>query len=252
MSNRTSVANKAIREAWRHEKALVQNGYGTRDWTPKQQVDILTKGKAYDVRGRAFEGHHMKSAEVHPESQGNSWNIQFLSRKEHFEAHNRNFKQSTDGVYDTISGKTRLFNHIESPLAEPKKLSYSIIENNNKLPIENRKNSNEQKKESKFSKNNLRDIGTDNLGSKQWIFNKRGTNYSNNKIGVKSINEKIRIFDSKDTNYVDRNAKKEIFISKNGHYLNNNNSERSSIAKANRSNKNNGTQATQIGRGKRH
>jgi len=31
-------------------------------WTPEQQRDILEKGKAYTDDGKAFEGHHMKSA----------------------------------------------------------------------------------------------------------------------------------------------------------------------------------------------
>ena len=67
MSRRTSEASKAVREAWQKEQKLVSDGKGTRDWTVEQQKDIIEKGKAYDDDGRAFEGHHMMSAEEHPE-----------------------------------------------------------------------------------------------------------------------------------------------------------------------------------------
>ena len=79
--------NKAVREAWNKELELVQEGKGTREWTPEQQKDILERGRAYDEKGKAFEGQHMKSAEMYPEYQGEPGNIQFLTRAEHFEAH---------------------------------------------------------------------------------------------------------------------------------------------------------------------
>lgn len=78
MSQRTSESGKAIRAAWKNERKLVEECKRTRDWTPEQQHEILTKGKAYDEDGRAFEGHHMKSAEAFPEYQGDPNNIQFL------------------------------------------------------------------------------------------------------------------------------------------------------------------------------
>lgn len=73
MSRRTADANKAIRQAWEREQNLVQEGKGTRDWTEEQQADILNpnKGKAYDDKGRAFEGQHMKSVGKYPEYQDN-------------------------------------------------------------------------------------------------------------------------------------------------------------------------------------
>lgn len=64
MSRRTAESNKAILAAWNKEQELVQEGKGTREWTPKQQQDIFEKGKAYDDDGVAFQGHHMKSAEM--------------------------------------------------------------------------------------------------------------------------------------------------------------------------------------------
>lgn len=106
MSNRTSEANKAIALAWAKERQLVREGKGTRDWTPEQQLNILERGKAYGDDGKAFEGHHMKSAEKFPEYQGTPENIQFLSRPEHFAAHDGNFQNSTNGFYNPYTGKT--------------------------------------------------------------------------------------------------------------------------------------------------
>ena len=56
MSRRTSEASKAITAAWVKEKLLVDDGKGTRDWTPDQQADIQNKGKAYDENGKAYQG----------------------------------------------------------------------------------------------------------------------------------------------------------------------------------------------------
>lgn len=109
MSNRTAEASKAIHEAWEREKTLVLKGQGTRDWTPEQQKDIIGKGKAYDEDGKAFEGHHMKSAEKYPEFQGDADNIQFLTRTEHRDAHGGDFHNSTNGYYDYNSKKTTDF-----------------------------------------------------------------------------------------------------------------------------------------------
>lgn len=45
MSRRTAESNKAILAAWNKEQELVQEGKGTREWTPKQQQDIFEKAK---------------------------------------------------------------------------------------------------------------------------------------------------------------------------------------------------------------
>lgn len=102
MSRRTAKANEAIKKAWEREQALVRDGKGTRDWTPEQQKDILdeNKGKAYDDKGRAFEGQHMKSVAEYPTYQGNPDNIQFLSKEEHLAAHKGNWKNSTNWYYN--------------------------------------------------------------------------------------------------------------------------------------------------------
>ena len=109
MSNRTASASQAVREAWDREKELVKVGKGTRDWTPHQQISIIKFGKAYDKDGKAFEGHHMKSVEKYPEYQGDPGNIQFLSRKEHTDAHDGSFHNPTNGYYDPENGKTANF-----------------------------------------------------------------------------------------------------------------------------------------------
>lgn len=103
MSRRTAESNKAILAAWNKEQELVQKGKGTREWTPQQQKDILEKGKAYDDNGKAFEGQHMKSAEMYPEYQGEPRNIQFLTRAEHLEAHDGNWQNPTNWYYNPVT-----------------------------------------------------------------------------------------------------------------------------------------------------
>ena len=103
MSRRTAESNKAILAAWNKEQELVQKGKGTREWTPKQQQDILEKGKAYDEDGVAFQGQHMKSAEMYPEHQGDPENIQFLTRAEHLEAHNGNWRNPTNWYFNPVT-----------------------------------------------------------------------------------------------------------------------------------------------------
>lgn len=111
MSRRTAEAHKAILAAWEREQELVQSGKGTRDWTREQQRDILDKdkGKAYDEHGLAFQGQHMKSAEKYPEYQGDPGNIQFLTRAEHLEAHDGNWRNPTNWYYDPVSKEKREF-----------------------------------------------------------------------------------------------------------------------------------------------
>ncbi|MBR3814737.1 MAG: hypothetical protein IKK38_12810 [Spirochaetaceae bacterium] len=126
MSNRTAEASKAIREAWEREKELVLSGKGTRDWTPEQQKDILERGKAYDEDGKAFEGHHMKSAEKYPQYQGDPYNIQFLTRTEHKEAHGGDFHNPTNGYYDYKTKETTDFGNKEYKPCEAIKLTQPL------------------------------------------------------------------------------------------------------------------------------
>ena len=137
MSNRTAAASKAVRLAWEKEQMRVQEGKGTRDWTPEQQKDILTRGKAYDENGKAFEGHHMMSAECYPEYQGDFENIQFLSREEHFEAHSGSFQNPTHGYYDFVNKETLFF-------ATDKFIPCKVIKLSNPIDISMLSNSNDK------------------------------------------------------------------------------------------------------------
>lgn len=103
MSRRTAESNKAILAAWIKEQELVKEGKGTRNWTPQQQQDILEIGKAYDDNGKAFEGQHMKSAEMYPEYQGSPGNIQFLTRAEHLEAHDSSWQNPTNWYFNPVT-----------------------------------------------------------------------------------------------------------------------------------------------------
>lgn len=130
MSRRTAEASKAIRKAWENEQQLVAQGKGTRDWTEEQQKDILdeNKGKAYEENGKAFEGHHMQSAEAHPEYQGDPGNIQFLTRQEHKEAHGGDFRNPTNGYYDPITHETMDFGDGKFIPCKQIELSHPVVE----------------------------------------------------------------------------------------------------------------------------
>lgn len=127
MSNRTANANKAITARWAEEQRLVNEGKGTRDWTPDQQRDIVDRGKAYDDNGKAFEGHHMKSVEKYPDYQGDLGNIQFLSRPEHSSAHNGSFQNPTNGYFNPFTGETVDFGDNKYKLCEIITLSDPVV-----------------------------------------------------------------------------------------------------------------------------
>ena len=133
MSNRTSKANRAIREAWENEKKLILEGKGSRDWTREQQQSIIDFGVAYDDNNKALEGHHKLSVEAYPEYQGDADNIQFLTRTEHKAAHNGNFQNSTKGYYDYKTKKTLIYNDKYEPnpiinLSDPIVISKNKVE----------------------------------------------------------------------------------------------------------------------------
>ena len=134
MSNRTSKASKAIREAWENEKKLVLEGKGSRDWTREQQQNIIDYGVAYDDNNKALEGHHKFCVATYPEYQGDADNIQFLTRAEHKAAHNGNFQNSTKGYYDYKTKKTIVYNDKYEPnpiinLSDPIAISKNNSEN---------------------------------------------------------------------------------------------------------------------------
>lgn len=113
MSNIDYERRKAVAGAWKNERILVSNGEGTRDWSKKEQREILAKGRA-----TGYQGHHMKSVDGHNSKAGDPNNIQFLTRKEHLAAHNGDFHNNTNGYYDPATGEMHSFGrnkaHIEA------------------------------------------------------------------------------------------------------------------------------------------
>ena len=104
MSNISYERRKAVANAWKNEKSLVVDGKGTRDWSQKEQSEIISKGKA-----TGYQGHHMKSVDGHNSKAGDANNIQFLTRNEHLAAHKGDFHNNTNGYYDPSTGKMHDF-----------------------------------------------------------------------------------------------------------------------------------------------
>lgn len=100
----TCQRSDAVALAWEREKALILQGKGTRDWNERQQREILERGS---VRG--FEGHHMISVQISDELAGDPDNIQFLTWREHLQAHGGNYFNPTNGYYDPATGKMHSF-----------------------------------------------------------------------------------------------------------------------------------------------
>ena len=93
----------AVSKAWEREAALIKEGKGTRDWTPAQQKEILSTHRC-----KGYEGHHKLSVSQHPEQAGNPDNIQFVTRKEHIDAHRATSEMIPRG--DMTQSKRRLKN----------------------------------------------------------------------------------------------------------------------------------------------
>ena len=100
MARDNAACNRAIRKAWARELELVLAGKGSRNWTPEQREQLITKGKVYDADGKAFIGQHMKSVSGFPDNQGDVDNIQLLSQEEHLEAHKGDWHNVTNWYYD--------------------------------------------------------------------------------------------------------------------------------------------------------
>ena len=116
---------KGIMLAWDKEKSLVLKGKGTRDWTLKEQKELINTNK---VKG--YEGHHMKSSNKYPEHADNPNNIQFLKKNVHREkVHKNNFHKPTNGYYNEKTNKMEPFK--EKELVPPKtiKLSKTLAQN---------------------------------------------------------------------------------------------------------------------------
>lgn len=121
----TYERQRAVRNAWKNEKELVKNGCGTRDWSVKEQKELLERGS---VSG--YEGHHMKSVSVYPEQAGNYQNIQFLTEEEHlYGAHEGDYHNSTNGYYNTYTKTMENFEGDELRSIEEISLSETFINN---------------------------------------------------------------------------------------------------------------------------
>ena len=97
-----------VERAWEHERSLVRQGRGTRQWTVKEQKELLRTGR---VNG--YHGHHMKSVKIAPEEASNPKNIQFLKARkdnnEHKAAHKGDYRNPSNGRYNIRTGKSRPF-----------------------------------------------------------------------------------------------------------------------------------------------
>lgn len=123
----SSERQKAVRDAWKEEKARVANGKGTRNWSPAEQKELMDKGS---VSG--YDGHHMKSVSKYPDQAGNPKNIQFLTEDEHFQgAHQGSYHNATNGYYDPETKTMNEFNGDE--LIEIPENSLSFSDNNSQV-----------------------------------------------------------------------------------------------------------------------
>lgn len=90
---------KAVRDAWSREKALVCQGKGTVNWNSEQQRELMEKGR---VSG--YEGQHMKSVSQYPEYASSADNIQFLTHEDHLAAHNMGNVNEQNGYHSVTNG----------------------------------------------------------------------------------------------------------------------------------------------------
>lgn len=94
----------AVSKAWSKERSEVLRSRGSRDWTKEEQREIIETGKCH-----GYEGQHMFSVKSYPEHAGNEKNIQFLTRKEHLQAHRCNWRNKTDGRYNLRTKRVESF-----------------------------------------------------------------------------------------------------------------------------------------------
>lgn len=119
---------RAVRQARKEERKLILEGKGTRDWTPDEQREwVRTK------TCKGYDGQHMKSVKDHPEYAGDKKNIQFLTEKEHLDAHRGNFKNETNGYYNPKTGEMKSFGDKPPVQPEAKKLSNPLSERSLKV-----------------------------------------------------------------------------------------------------------------------
>jgi len=124
MSDTDSERKEAVRKAWSNEKSTIMQGNGTRNWTQREQIEMVRKNQVH-----GYHGHHMKSVKDYPNQAGNPKNIQFLKRDEHiYGAHKGNTKNSTNGYYNPVDKSMNSFGN-RPPQAPVNKLSSPLSQN---------------------------------------------------------------------------------------------------------------------------
>ena len=138
---------KAVQGFWNNERDLIKQGQGTRDWSFQEQIEIMnfkpsggerknaaapTYGQGelgeYGMNYDKYEGQHMKSAEAHPEFQGDPNNIQALTRGEHQKAHGGDFRNPTNGYYNPETGEMSDFGNNPPENIQPQQLSEAYVD----------------------------------------------------------------------------------------------------------------------------
>jgi RHS repeat-associated protein len=86
----------AVKQAWQEEKELVKTrGYGTRDWTDPEKEELLN---SKDGKVSGYEGHHLNTVKDNPEMAGEPDNIEFVTRPDHLDRHEGNFRNQKSDV----------------------------------------------------------------------------------------------------------------------------------------------------------
>ena len=126
-----NARQRGIARAKRQEKEYIQQGKGTRDWTPEQQKQLMDQGAVKDI-----DWHHMRSVssgETYEEKIAiaeNKNNIQPLSssseNNEHMAAHGGNTRNRTNGYYDPQTKQTKSFGNGEPKAPEARQLTHPV------------------------------------------------------------------------------------------------------------------------------
>ena len=126
-----NARSRAVKQAWKQEQSYVKNGFGTRDWSPEQQKEIINNGSVH-----GYEGHHMRSVsngstyDEQMQIAGDKNNIQFLEKSkennEHLKAHGGDTRNRTNGYYDVKTGKIQDFGNNPPKAPKTERLSNPI------------------------------------------------------------------------------------------------------------------------------
>ena len=128
MENNISYQRRcAVSKAWSKERKQVLQARGSRNWSQKEQREIIATGKCH-----GYEGQHMLSVKSHPEHAGNEKNIQFLTHEEHFQAHGGNWKNDANGRFNLKTKKVDSFDG-ELPGINYRKLSDPLSDRSKKI-----------------------------------------------------------------------------------------------------------------------